>query len=103
MGGVVLAIKHKTYRNRTLLYAARGETCVLCGADDGTIVAAHLPGSIYGMDAGMGEKCADFCVAHLCSQCHSRMDTEWRRDTQIRMKALCLTLERLFANGRLHT
>jgi len=88
----------KRYQNRRLLYMAKDQPCVLCGSV-GTTVGAHLPGSIYGMQAGTGQKTHDWLVAHLCFNCHDKMDTIWRRDCQIRMKALCLTLERLFANG----
>lgn len=96
--------KTKTYKNRSLLHAAKGEPCVLCGKNTGTTVPAHLPGSFYGMAAGTGEKTHDWLVAHLCGPdnngpgCHDKMDSEWRKDAQIRMKALCLTLEQLFAN-----
>ena len=91
----------KRYQNRSLLHCAKGEPCVLCGKNDGTTVPAHLPGSIYGMAAGTGQRTHDWLVAHLCHDCHQRMDSEWRRDCQIRMKALCLTLERLFAKHRI--
>ena len=93
--------KSKRYHNRSLLHAARDEPCVLCGKNDGTTVAAHLPGSIYGMPAGTGQKTHDWLVAHLCHKCHEKMDSEWRKDCQIRMKALCLTLERLFNSGKI--
>jgi len=86
----------KRYANRSLLHCAKGQSCVLCGVQDGTIVPAHLPGSIYGMPAGIAQKAPDWLVAHLCHGCHEKMDTIWRKDCQMRMKALCLTLERLF-------
>ena len=91
----------KRYQNRSLLHCAKGESCVLCGKNDGTTVPAHLPGGYYGMPGG-SIKVHDWLVAHLCNECHAKMDgPEWRRDTQMRMKALCLTLERLFAKGRI--
>jgi len=98
----------KRYQNRSLLHCAKDQPCVLCGRDEkGITVPAHLPGEMYGMGGGMGGKTHDYIVAHLCNtpfpdgspSCHEKMDTIWRRDCQIRMKALCLTLERLFANG----
>ena len=67
--------------------------------NDDTTVAAHLPGSFYGMSAGHGEKTHDWLVAHLCLVCHNDMDTVMRKDPQMRMKALCLTLQRLFDEG----
>jgi hypothetical protein len=72
---------------------------VLCDTDNGTTVAAHLPGAIYGMSTGMGEKTHDWLSAQLCDDCHRRMDNEWRTDARIRMVALCRTLERLFSEG----
>lgn len=72
---------------------------MLCGMADGTTVPAHLPGSLYRMPAGTGQKTHDWLVAHLCHDCHTRMDSDWRTDTQMRMMALCLTLERLFRDG----
>ncbi len=93
--------KTQRYFNRSLLYAAKGEACVLCKKQDGTVVGAHLPGALYGMPAGVGQKTHDWLVAHLCHDCHDKMDTVWRTDCQIRMRALCLTLERLFKNGTL--
>jgi hypothetical protein len=67
--------------------------------ENGTTVAAHLPGAIYGMSAGMSEKTHDWLAAHLCADCHQKMDNEWRTDARIRMVALCRTLERLFSDG----
>lgn len=91
--------KSKRFESRKLLSAAEGTECVLCGKG-GTVVPAHLPGSFYRMPAGTGQKTHDWLVAHLCHECHSKMDgPEWRTDAQIRMMALCLTLERLFRSG----
>ena len=99
----------KRYQNRSLLHCAKGEPCVLCGKNDGSTVPAHLPGALYGMASGTGQKTHDWLVAHVCNSpqqngepsCHEKLDTVWRKDTQIRMKALCLTLERLFAKHRI--
>ncbi len=52
------------------------------------------------MPAGMAEKTHDWLVAHLCHDCHALVDgPEWRKDHQVRMTALCKTLERLFDSG----
>ena len=91
--------KKSRYQSKTLREAARGQSCVLCWDSRGTTVLAHLPGSFYGMPAGIGQKTHDWLGAHLCHDCHALMDSEWRKDPQIRMKALCLTLERLFDEG----
>ena len=91
----------KRYRSRRLLDAAEGRACVLCGKQDDTVVPAHLPGSKYGMPAGWSQKTHDWLVAHLCFHCHYEIDGIGRQDFQLRMKALCLTLERLFDEGML--
>lgn len=92
-------MKKVRYRSPSLLRAAQGQSCVLCGTVDGTVVPAHLPGSLYRMPAGTGQKTHDWLVAHLCHEHHTQMDTTWRTDCQMRMMALCLTLERLFSDG----
>ncbi len=50
--------------------AAKYQTCIRCGADDGTICARHYNGprqSSYGK--GMGNKCHDLASAEYCSRC----------------------------------
>lgn len=61
-----------TYRNKALLRACRYLPCQLCGADDGTVVAAHSNQQRDGK--GMGHKAADYRVAALCAKCHSDID-----------------------------
>lgn len=51
------------------------------------------------MPAGTGQKTHDWLGAHLCYSCHQLADTVYRKDAEFRMKALCLTLERLFEEG----
>lgn len=58
-----------TYRNEKLLKACRSIECVNCGADDGTIVAAH-----QNEGKGMGLKAPDSRVMSLCFRCHSEYD-----------------------------
>jgi hypothetical protein len=53
------------------------------------------------MAAGWGLKTHDWLTAHLCHHCHYEIDGIGRQDFQLRMRALCLTLERLFAEGKL--
>ena len=92
--------KKRRFRSNALREAARGRSCVLCKhADSDLTVLAHLPGAFYGMPAGTGQKTHDWLGAHLCYACHQLMDTAYRKDAEIRMKALCLTLERLFDDG----
>lgn len=64
--------KDKRIRLPTLLAAANGAPCMACGADDGTIVAAHGPKWLAG--GGMGLKPDDYAVAYLCHTCHAIVD-----------------------------
>ena len=93
--------KKKRFVSRKLLDAAENQLCVICERPmkTETVVPAHLPGSFYGMPAGTRQKTHDWLVAHLCDHCHNNMDTIWRKDAQMRMMALCKTLERLFERG----
>jgi hypothetical protein len=61
-----------TYRNPKLLRLARDEACANCGAEDGTIVAAHSNLSRHGK--GKSLKAADCFIAFLCHRCHSWLD-----------------------------
>lgn len=55
---------------------ARGQSCIRCGRDDGTIVLAHYFGPRrYAYGGGMSQKGHDAVGAELCSICHSWMDT----------------------------
>lgn len=90
--------KELRYQSQVLRRAAKNRSCVLCGNEQ-TTVLGHLPGAYYGMPAGTGQKTHDWLGAHLCVHCHEKMDTIWRKDTEIRMRALCKTLQRLFDEG----
>jgi len=61
-----------TFRSRKLLDLARGQSCVMCGADDETIVAAHSNLQEHGK--GMGHKAHDAMHAWLCHGCHAELD-----------------------------
>jgi hypothetical protein len=60
------------YRNKQLTQSAKHESCVSCGADDGTIVWAHSNSSRHGK--GMGIKAHDLFGAYLCHKCHREFD-----------------------------
>lgn len=60
------------YRNKKLTQSAKHESCVSCGADDGTIVWAHSNFSRHGK--GMGIKAHDLFGAYLCHNCHANYD-----------------------------
>lgn len=65
------------------LAAARGQRCVCCGADDGTIVAAHSNLSEHGK--GGHHKAHDCMVAWLCMRCHTWYDTDAQRTLVTRL------------------
>ena len=87
-----------TYRNPKLLQAVRQLPCANCGAEDGTVCAAH---SKYGK--GMSIKASDASVMALCYRCHSEHDQrgkvpkQERRQTEFEMNAK--TLRTLFERG----
>jgi len=55
-----------------LLDAARELPCQHCGAQDGTVVAAHSNQLRDGK--GRGLKAHDYRIASLCYRCHSELD-----------------------------
>ena len=61
----------KKYRNNRLLASANGETCVVCGSEQG-VVWAHCNELAAGK--GMGTKSHDLIGAYLCQACHTIYD-----------------------------
>lgn len=60
------------YRNQYLLERLRLSPCQHCGAQDGTVVAAHSNQLRDGK--GKSIKAHDYRVAALCFKCHSQLD-----------------------------
>ena len=59
--------------------AARDQSCVRCGKEDGTVVLAHYTGARrLELGGGFGCKVHDLAGAHLCADCHRVMDTTSR-------------------------
>ena len=57
------------------LALAEGQSCVRCGVQDGTVVAAHYSGlHAHQLGKGGSIKGHDCCVADLCGNCHSHFD-----------------------------
>lgn len=90
-----------SYRSRKLLDAARGQSCVLCGAV-GTTVACHANSVALGK--GTGIKAPDYFTAHFCQGCHDLYDgrkgkltKEEKRDMWI--TGFIWTIKRLFDQG----
>jgi len=64
--------KTKYLRDKKRLEACRNLPCQHCGAEDGTVVAAHSNEGIHGK--GRGIKASDEFVAALCFTCHANLD-----------------------------
>lgn len=88
--------------------AARDQSCIRCGVQDGTVVGAHYTGvrrQSYG--GGLGAKVHDLCIAALCARCHREMDTtsrnkadRWNHSEEFQHLIL-RTLIRLWDSGKL--
>lgn len=68
------------YRNQKLLEIVREFECALCGAEDGTVVAAHSNQLRDGK--GKGIKASDAAIAALCYRCHMAIDQGNRMNKQ---------------------
>ena len=92
--------KHEYVRSKELLKNAREIPCQHCGADDGTVVAAHTN---WGGGKGRGIKASDNMIASLCFECHSHLDQGTSRTKLERMAmwfdAHYLTVHKLNASG----
>jgi hypothetical protein len=90
-----------SYRNRKLLDLARGQACVMCGARDDTIVAAHSNLGEHGK--GMGLKADDCMSAWLCMSCHSEYDQGHKMNRVEKrdfiLTAICKTYQELWIKG----
>ena len=60
------------FRSPKLLALARGQSCVNCGSDDGTVVSAHS--NLLEHGKGRGLKAHDGMIAWLCYSCHTELD-----------------------------
>jgi hypothetical protein len=59
--------------------AARDQSCIRCGKNDGTTVGAHYTGARrLALGGGFGKKAHDLFIADLCAECHRWMDNESR-------------------------
>ena len=89
------------YRNKKLLEIVRQSPCQHCGAQDGTVVAAHSNWMRDGK--GKGIKAHDYRIAALCFTCHSELDQGSKMSKSERMEmwenAHRQTIGWLFENG----
>ena len=75
--------KEKIYRNPNLLKSVRSSPCQHCGAEDGTVVAAHSNQLQDGK--GRGLKAHDYRIAALCYTCHMDLDQGLRMSKRERV------------------
>lgn len=87
-----------------LRQAAKGQACVRCGVEDGTVVLAHYTGARR-LSYQQRTKSHDLVGAHLCLLCHQHMDTgsrvkaaRWEHSEQFQHYCL-LTAIRLWEQG----
>lgn len=68
------------FRSPKLLKLARDQACVMCGCQDGTIVAAHS--NLIEHGKGRGFKAHDGMTAWLCMGCHYQLDqgARWTKE-----------------------
>lgn len=97
-----MAFPKFTYvRSKPLLEACRQIACQHCGAQDGTVCAAHSNQAVHGK--GRGIKASDQYVASLCHLCHHQLDQGflWSREqrTEIWTNAHRKTVALLNAMG----
>lgn len=89
------------YRNTKLLEAVRESPCQHCGAQDGTVVAAHSNQLRDGK--GRSLKAHDYRISALCYRCHSELDQGSKMTKQERLEmweeAHRKTIGWLFENG----
>lgn len=85
-----------------LLRLANGESCVMCGAEDGTIVWAHSNLGEHGK--GKSIKAHDPMGAFLCFECHTELDQGNKLDRAERrdlmLTAIARTHLRLWLSGK---
>lgn len=73
------------YRNAKLLRAVREAPCMMCGIQDGTVVAAHSNQLRDGK--GRGIKAHDYRIAALCYRCHAEIDQGVKLSKEERLQA----------------
>lgn len=91
------------YRDARILRAVREAPCMMCGAQDGTVVAAHSNQLRDGK--GRSIKAHDYRVAALCFRCHGEIDQGSKMNKEERLEAWedahRRTIGWLFDTGRL--
>jgi len=92
------------YRNKKLLEAVRQAPCMLCAAQNGTVVAAHSNQLRDGK--GRSIKAHDYRIAAFCYCCHSDLDQGSRMSKEERLnlweEAHRKTVGWLFDQDKIH-
>lgn len=73
------------YRDARILRAVREAPCMMCGAQDGTVVAAHSNQLRDGK--GRSIKAHDYRIAALCLRCHTEIDQGAKMIKEERLEA----------------
>lgn len=93
--------KRKAIRSKAIRDAANGESCTVCGRNDGTTVFCHLNESWAGK--GIGQKADDIAGFFGCVGCHSEYDGELNSGVvtadYLIMRAMYRTWRRLWELG----
>lgn len=99
--------KDNVWRSKKYTDAAKGQTCLRCGIDDGTIVACHYTGfRQHSYGKGRGLKPDDIVTADLCVKCHAWLDSPKRKSIERSeefLNLIVLTQIRRLADGILKT
>jgi len=94
-------LKSTMHRDPKLLKLARDQSCVSCGANDGTVVWAHS--NLLEHGKGRSLKAHDAMGMLLCSICHHQLDQGfmWTREEkrEYTYKWICATHLRLWSDG----
>jgi Protein of unknown function (DUF1364) len=89
--------KRTPIRSKRITQAAKGESCTVCGANDGTTVFCHLNESWVGK--GMGQKADDIAGFFGCYKCHVLYDSGVHFEQRGIMRAMYRTWRRLWELG----
>lgn len=88
--------KRKPIRSKAIRDAANGESCCVCGRNDGTTVFCHLNESWAGK--GMGQKADDIAGFFGCHDCHRKYDAMGGTGIT-ELRAMYRTIRRLWELG----
>ena len=88
--------KFNHVRSKAITQAANGESCTICGVEDGTTVFAHLDEGFAGK--GMGQKADDLGGFFACYFCHESYARKTVANWMV-LRAYYRTIRRLWERG----